>query len=288
MSFKTINGMKLVSTDSEMSYIISDCFAVCSSSEEIPIIYEWKQLLSVNIFEKSVFIKTKNTSYNIKASYFENRKQFLRACAVIEAEAGNAGVLSSKGNKLIPTKNLYSSGDLTGHVISARGEYNIKEVKNSALLLLIGRISRILWCSGIIGGVISLLLFNTFIGFKETNWWYLIIGSFFIGVGCVAVIYILMMIVSKFKYANMLSDYIKYKDELVFVVNKSGFGVIESDTYTQNDIILWDGRDSYMETNTMFIIIRNNKPLAWFARSMFTLQQQSEISKLMALNLEQK
>lgn len=288
MSFDSLRGAKLSSPKSDNVYIISDYFTVITGSEEPPLIYRWSDLQSVIVNEQGFTAFAKGAVYTINNSYFTEREEYLRVCAIVETQAGKAGVLNLTKTQLLPPKNLFSSTNLLYNTISARGEYNIKEIKNSSLYLLIGRISRLLWGVGILGGIVSLILLQFFVGFKETNWWYFLIGAFFLAVGAVAIVYIFLLIISKLHYSRMLNAYNRKKDQLIFLINGDGFGVIEADVYTGGDIIKWNMTDTYIETSNMFVIIRNKNPLVWLPKNLFSKNQVKDIGNLIGLKLEQR
>lgn len=287
MSFNNLPGQTLTDSNGTV-YIISDTFSVLHPGEQEPNVYEWSDLSSVRLTESSLIISHSGESYTLTQDCFHSRKQFLTVStlAVINAKAAHISVSTAAG--LLPDKYLYDSYDIPANAIFAQGEYNIKDIKSSLLLLLVGKFSRILWCVGIIGGLLSLLLFNIFIGFSENNWWYLLIGGFFCGVGCVALLYIIVMIVSRIHYSAIFNSYIRHNDNVMFAICPEGFSACESDVYTPTEIIRWKNSYSYIETSTMFIVTIKKHPLLWLPKQLFTKEQQEKIAAILTLNLSEK
>lgn len=287
MSFNNLSG-QLMTDSNGVTYIISDTFSVLYPGEQEPSVYEWRDLTSLRVGDGTITISTSDNTYNIKADAFESRKQFLSAKAIAVSGAAEAKVPYSSDVELLPDKGLYISRDIPDNAVFATGEYSIKDIKSSLLLLLIGKAGRILWCVGILGGLLALLILHLTIGFNETNWWYLLIGGFFCGVGAVALVYIVMMIIAKLKYAAVLSSYAKHNDTVTFAVCSEGFSVCESDIYSPNDIIRWNIKDTYIETGSMYIITGKSHSVIWIPKSLFTREDQNRISDLLALNLSEK
>ncbi len=287
MSFNNLSG-QLMTDSNGITYIISDTFSVLYPGAQEPSVYEWRDLNALRIGDGTITISAADSTYNIRSDAFENRRQFLSAKAIAVSAAAAAKVPYSCDVELLPDKGLYITRDVPDNAIFAKGEYGIKDIKSSLLLLLIGKAGRILWCVGILGGLLSLLILHLTIGFTETNWWYLLIGGFFCGVGAVALVYIVMMVVAKLKYAGVLSSYAKHNDTVTFAVCSEGFSVCESDIYSPNDIIRWNIKDTYIETGSMYIITGKSHSVIWIPKALFSGEEQNRISDLLALNLSEK
>lgn len=287
MSFYNLSG-QIMQDDDGTSYIIADVFSVVPADGENPFVCNWADVDSVRIGDSVITINADGNSFTIKPELFESRKQFLSAKAIASSCAAMNGVPVHNAVELLPEKSLYVDFDIPDFAIFTKGQYNTKEIKTSLLLLLIGKTARILWTVGILGGIAALIFFHLLVGFDELNWWYLAIGSFFCGVGAVVITYLFMLVVSRIKYAGILKQYQKYEDTVTFAICEEGFSACESEIYGACNIIKWSNRDTYMETGSMFIVLRRNKPVLWIPKSLLNGHQYKRVQEIFALNMSEK
>ncbi|MBE6880795.1 MAG: hypothetical protein E7490_08200 [Ruminococcaceae bacterium] len=287
MSFYNLSG-QIMQDDDGTSYIFSDVFSVVPANGEDPFVCNWGDVDSIRIGDSIITVNVGDRSFVVRPEYFENRKQFLSAKAIASSCASREGVTVHNAVELLPEKSLYVDYDIPDFAVFTKGQYNTKEIKSSLLLLLIGKTARILWTVGILGGIAALIFFHLLIGFDELNWWYLAIGSFFCGVGAVAVTYLIMLVISRIKYAGILKQYSKYDDTVTFAVCDEGFSACESDIYGTCNIIKWNNRDTYMETGSMFIVLRRGKPILWIPKNLLASHQYTKIQEIFAVNLSEK
>lgn len=287
MSFYNLSG-QIMQDDDGTSYIISDVFSVVPADGEDPFVCSWKDVDSIRIGDSIITINVDDRVFTIRPEFFEDRKQFLSAKAIASSCASKQGVPVHNAVELLPEKSLYVDYDIPDFAVFTKGEYNTKEIKSSLLLLLIGKTARILWTVGIVGGIAALIFFHLLIGFDELNWWYLAIGGFFCGVGAVAITYLFMLIASRIKYAGILKQYQKYDDTVTFAICDDGFSACESVIYSTCNIIKWGSRDTYMETGSMFIVLRRNKPILWVPKVLLNEHQYKRVQEIFALNMSEK
>lgn len=287
MSFYNLSG-QIMQDDDGTSYIISDVFSVVPADGEDPFVCSWKDVDSIRIGDSIITINVDDRVFTIRPEFFEDRKQFLSAKAIASSCASKQGVPVHNAVELLPEKSLYVDYDIPDFAVFTKGEYNTKEIKSSLLLLLIGKTARILWSVGIVGGIAALVFFHLLIGFDELNWWYLAIGAFFCGVGAVAITYLFMLIASRIKYAGILKQYQKYDDTVTFAICDDGFSACESVIYSTCNIIKWGSRDTYMETGSMFIVLRRNKPILWVPKVLLNEHQYKRVQEIFALNMSEK
>ena len=287
MSFYNLSG-QIMYDDDGTSYIFSDVFSVVPANGEDPFVCNWGDIDSIRIGDSVITINVDNRSYVVLPEFFEDRKQFLSAKAIASSCVSREGVAVHNAVELLPEKSLYVDYDIPNFAVFAKGEYNTKEIKSSLLLLLIGKTARILWTVGILGGIVALIFFHLLVGFDALNWWYLAIGSFFCGVGAVAVTYLVMLVASRIKYAGILKQYSKYNDMVTFAICDEGFSACESDIYGACNIIKWNNRDTYMETGAMFIVLRRNKPILWVPKALLDSNQHTRVQEILAVNLSEK
>lgn len=284
MLFNNLPGQNLSDKNGNL-YIISDSFSIIFPGDPIPRVYEWKDLSSIKIDDNSITINTGDGSYFLYPDIFESRKQFLTVKTLIIVLAKKAEVSCVTNPDLLPDKSMYIGADIPANAIYAKGEYNIKDIKSSLLLLLVGQTTGFLWTVGILCGLTALLLMNIFIGFNEDNWWFLLTGGFFSGVGSVALLYILSIFFARVHYASIFKSYQKYKDSVTFAICDEGFSACESDVYSPTEIIRWNKNDHFIETASMFIVTRKHRSVLWVPKALFDKDEQSKIADILALNL---
>ncbi len=287
MSFFNLPG-QIMTDNKGVTYIVSDNFSVIYPDEHEPIVYTWKDVRAVRIYDSNMTISTDDGGYNIPADAFESRKQFLSAKTIASVCASRAGADVIQSAEMLPEKKLYSDYDIPDYAIFAKGEYNVKEIKSSLLHLTIGKTAKLLWTVGILGGVLALALFQMFVGFNSINWWYLLIGGFFCGVGVVALTYIIMMTIAKARYAGIMRVYSRNNDMVTFAICDEGFSACESDVFNRGMLIRWAMKDTFIETAAMFVVLRKGKTILWIPKSLFSSAQIEKIGNILALNLSEK
>jgi len=287
MPFNNLRG-EVISVKNGTEYIISDKFAVMHHGNDVPEVYDWSELASVTISDMSISVNTGSRIYSIPSRAFESRERFLRSATIAEVSASDAGVFCNVNHFVLPPKSAYCDSDLSSAAAFSRGEYNVKDMKASLMTLLIGKVGKLMWTAGILGGIVSLVIMHFCIGFNAINWWYLLIGGFFCGVGAVAMIYIFSMLIVGLRYSGVIKAYSRFHDEITFAISQSGYSICESCVYSNNSLIRWNPKDTYIETATMFIITRGTKPVAWIQKNLFEKDQQDKISDILALNLSEK
>ncbi len=288
MAFHNLQG-QIMTDNKGITYIIADSFSVLFPDGNQPSVYSWRDIRSLRIYDGAMAVSTDDGTYNIAVDAFESRKQFLCAKSIASVGCAKYGVDVSCIPELLPEKKLYNDYDISDNAaVVARGVYNVKEIKASLLLLTIGKTAKLLWTVGIVAGVIALALFQIFVGFNSVNWWYLAIGSFFCGVGAVALTYIIMMTISKARYASILKVYSKYEDSVTFAICDEGFSACESDVYNRSGIIRWQMKDTFIETANMYIVLRKGKTILWIPKSLFSDAQLNRINDILTLRISQK
>ena len=180
---------------------------------------------------------------------------------------------------ILPDKRLYTSCDIPSNAVFAKGDYNPKELKSSMLSMVTGKVGRLLWGVGILAFAAAIVLFQLLIGFAEDNWWYLGMGGFFCGVGAVVLAYLVMLAVSHLKYAPLIKSSMDHPGMLTFAVCPLGISVTEESVYSPHELIRFGINDSYVETASMFIVMRKNTPLAWIPKSLFDGGEQAKIEQ---------
>lgn len=287
MSFFNLSG-QIMRDDDGTSYIFSDVFSVVPANGENPFVCSWGDMDSIRIGDSIITLNVGDRKYVIRPEHFESRKQFLSAKAIASACASKEGVTVHNAVELLPEKSLYVDYDIPDFSVFAKGQYSAKEIKSSLLVLLIGKTSRILWTVGILGAAAAILFFQMLIGFDALNWWYLAIGAFFSGVGVVVITYLSMLLMSRIRYAGILKQYSKYDDPVTFAICEDGFSACESDVYGSCNMIKWNVRDTYVETGTMFVVLRKNKPILWVPKGLLTDHQYRRVRDIFAANISEK
>ena len=75
---------------------------------------------------------------------------------------------------------------------------------------------------------------------------------------------------------------------LTFAVCPLGISVTEESVYSPHELIRFGINDSYVETASMFIVMRKNTPLAWIPKSLFDSGAQAKIEQYLEVGTGDK
>lgn len=287
MAFEHLCGQ--VMTDSNgTTYIISDTFSVIYPGDAHPDVYEWKDVTAVKIDKSSISVTAGKHTYHIPDRAFSGRAQFTAAKTLVLSEISGSDTSCDVAVEILPDKRFYSNYDIPDSAVFAKGEYNPKEIRYSMLALVLGKMGRLLWCVGILAGVVSAVLFQIFIGFAEDTWWYLSIGAFFCAVGAVVLTYLIMVSVAKIKYSGLIKSCADSDETITFAICPTGVSAAEESVYSSHEIIRFGMNDNYIETSSMFIVTRRKAPLVWIPKSLFSGDALDKIEQYLALGTQDK
>ena len=239
-------------TDSNgTTYIISDTFSVIYPGDAHPDVYEWGDISSVKIDKGNIAITAGKQTYHIPDRAFSGRSQFTAAKTIILSAISGSDTECDISVGILPDKRFFSNYDIPDSAVFAKGEYNPKEIRSSLLSLVIGKVGKFLWCIALATCVIAAILFQMLIGFAEDTWWYLGMGTFFCAVGAVVIAYLIMVMVTKLKYASMIKSCTESDETVTFAICPAGISATEESVYSPHEIIRFEMTNSHVEPACM-------------------------------------
>jgi len=290
MAFESLPGVKVFCRESEQTFIVGDYFAVYQKGTDTPAIFRWNQIKAISEGKLEFAVSTGGTVYRIPKICFPNEKAVLNMRAVLESAVSLYPRIDYNHMKrILPPKNLYLSGDMTGAAHTATGFYKEREINFSNVILLntrLGKLFKVLAALTIIS-VFILLHFTIEGGFTENWFWFLPI-SFFSGGIAVMLVYLVCAVIANYHFSYLYKVDPAVSEEISFAVSEEGFAAVESHLSTGYEFIPWSEANYFIETNSVFIVYKHNKAVFWLPKRLFEKPVQVEISKFIAERLNQK
>ena len=126
------------------------------------------------------------------------------------------------------------------------------------------------------------------VGITRTNWLYFVPISAAAGAITALLVHIVTQAIARARFRSIAEADCAARKEITFVVCRQGFAACESCVYESRDLVPWSEADYFIESDKMFIIYKNNMPIAFIPKRAFDKKYVGGIADIMALNLEQR
>jgi hypothetical protein len=290
LAFESLPGVKVTCRDTEQTFIAGDFFAVFNKGNDIPAIYRWNQVKSINENKAEFIIAAGENTYKIFKSCFPDEKKFLNFRGVIEsAVSHNAGIEYTHLKRILPPKNLFLTGDISSAPYKATGFYKEREINFSNVILLntrLGKLFKILALITIVA--IFTILHFTVEGGVQKNWIWFAPISFFSGGISVMLVYLVCAVIANYHFSLLFKIDPAVCEEIAFAVSEEGFAAVENFLNSDYEFIPWGEANYFIETNSVFIVYKHNKAVFWLPKRLFEKPEQQEITKFISTKLNQK
>lgn len=288
MAFETVNGQKIFSSATGMTYIFGDYFVIFRSDNSTPEVYDWQNITSITENHGDLTISTDTTTYFVENSAFTSDDQFLTVRAIIEGQiAEHPDIRYKFNNRILPLKYLYRNIEASNAYVM-RGVYDEKVINSSNISLTSARFGRVIFMFSLLLMAIFFFIIASIMGNLQDNWIYCLPLSIFFGIIVSVIIYLIIGMVAKHKYSSVQKVDPATTKEITVVVAPEGFAAVESSVYTAHDLIPWSEANFFIETHMGLVVLRDNKSVFWLPKSFMPKNQQSGIYNLIASKVKQR
>lgn len=288
MAFCDLRPVCAVDDERGNSYIIGSVFAVYGIGSDPPSVYSWDMVKTVSVTPKDMTFVTVGRSFTITNKMFDSEEDILRAIAVIECRQKEYQFGYQHDKRLFPLKSSYI--EVSPGKETYVGEDILDEGDTAAafLMLLNFRLVKILWLVGLMIALITFGILHLTVGITRSNWLYFVPISAAGGAIVALLVYLIAQGIARGRFKSIAdADHAARKD-ITFVVSKRGFAACESCVYESRDLVPWSEMDYFIESDKMFIIYKNNAPVAYIPKRAFEKKFVGGIADIIALNLEQR
>ncbi|MCM1054056.1 MAG: hypothetical protein NC394_00925 [Bacteroides sp.] len=288
MAFETVNGQKVFSSATGMTYIFGDYFVVFRGENALPEIYDWTQVSSVTESVSSLEISTDEANYTVERNAFQSDEQYLSVRAIIEGQIAVHPSIKYKFNKrILPLKFLYR-GITTNNAYVMRGTYEEKVINSCNISLVTARYGRFMFLFAFCIIIIIFAVLAGVMGDLRENWIYCLPISMFTGIIVSVVIYFVVGITARHKYNTVNKVDPALTKEITIVVANEGFAAVESAVYTGHDLIPWNEASFFIETHAGLVIFRDNESVFWLPKSFIPKNEQNNLISIIATRVKQR
>ena len=288
MAFETVNGQKIFSSATGMTYIFGDYFVIFRSDNSTPEVYDWQNVTSITENHGDLTISTDSATYYVENSAFTSDDQFLTVRAIIEGQiAEHPDIRYKFNNRILPLKYLYRNIEASNAYVM-RGVYEEKVINSSNISLTSARFGRVIFMFSLLLMAIFFFIIASIMGNLQDNWIYCLPLSIFFGIIVSVIIYLIIGMVAKHKYSSVQKVDPATTKEITVVVAPEGFAAVESSVYTAHDLIPWSEANFFIETHMGLVVLRDNKSVFWLPKSFMPKNQQAGIYSLIASKVKQR
>lgn len=288
MAFCDLRPVCAVDDEKGSSYIIGSVFAVYEIGSEPPAVYSWDMIRSVAVTPKEIIIETMVKRFSVTNKMFDSDDDILRAIALIECRQKEYQFGYQHDRRLFPLKSDYV--EVSPGKETYVGEDILDEGDTAAafIMLLNFKLVKILWLIGLMIALVTFGVLHITIGITRSNWLYFVPISAAAGAIVALLVYIITQGIARARFKAIAdADHAARKD-ITFVVSRQGFAACESCVYESRDLVPWSEMDYFIESDKMFIIYKNNAPVAYIPKRAFEKKFVGGIADIIALNLEQR
>lgn len=288
MAFCDLRPVCAVDDERGNSYIIGSVFAVYGIGSDPPTVYSWDMIRTVSVTPKQMILETTMRSYTITNRMFDSEEDILRAIALIECRQKEYQFGYQHDKRLFPLKSSYI--EMSPGKETYVGEDILDEGDTAAafIMLLNFKLVKILWLVGMMIALITFGALHLTVGITRSNWLYFIPISAAAGAIVALLVYLVAQGIARARFKSIAdADHAARKD-ITFVVSRRGFAACESCVYESRDLVPWSEMDYFIESDKMFIIYKNNTPVAYIPKRAFEKKFVGGIADIIALNLEQR
>lgn len=288
MAFCDLKPVCAVDDERGNSYIIGSVFAVYEIGSDPPTVFSWDMIKSVAVTPKEIVFETVVKRFTVTNKMFDSEEDILRAIALIECRQKEYQFGYQHDRRLFPLKSSYV--EVSPGKETYVGEDVLDEGDTAAafLMLLNFRLVKILWLVGIMIALITFGILHLTVGITRSNWLYFVPISAAAGAIVALLVYLVAQGIARGHFKSIAdADHAARKD-ITFVVSRRGFAACESCVYESRDLVPWSEMDYFIESDKMFIIYKNNAPVAYIPKRAFEKKFVGGIADIIALNLEQR
>ncbi len=288
MAFDALSGFKIVVSQYNLTYIVGDYFAVFDDESDIPEVYEWSAVKLYEELADHFRIAFERAEYTIPKKSFVDNTQIIHFRTIAEGMlSGQKDVVFNVKNRIIPPKYNYSNADLSNNAYTATGVYAEKEINSGSVSHIYSKIKIPIWGIAALTAVLSFIALWTFGKNIEKNLIFYVVISFFIGIGVGTVIYLILCIIARYRYAGFLKKDVSTVENLVFVVAPDGFGAIEQCIYCGKELIPWSFAKYFYETKYSIAIVCRDKSVCCIPKRLFQKSTQNDVLDYISSRVEQ-
>lgn len=288
MAFETVNGQKVFSSTTGMTYIFGDYFVVFRGDNFQPEIYEWTEIVSVSDNNDALTIETENSSYSVERNAFNSDDQYLSVRAIVEGQIAVHPSIKYKFNKrILPLKFLYRN-ITTPNAYVMSGVYEEKVINSCNISLVSARYGRFIFLFALI---LIAAIFAVLIGVMGSiaeDWYYCLPIAIFSGIIISVVIYLIVGMTARHKYNQVYKVDPALTKEVTIVVAPEGFAAVESSVYTGHDLIPWNEASFFIETHVGVVVFRDNESVFWLPKSFIPKSEQNNLISIIATRVKQR
>lgn len=288
MAFCDLRPVCAVDDERGNSYIIGSVFAVYGIGSDPPAVYSWDMIRLVSVTPKELVFETITKSFTITNRMFDSEEDILRAIALIECRQKEYQFGYQHDKRLFPLKSSYV--EVSPGKETYVGEDILDEGDTAAafIMLLNFKLVKILWLVGLMIALITFGILHMTVGITRSNWLYFVPISAAAGAIVALLVYLVAQGIARARFKSIAdADHAARKD-ITFVVSRRGFAACESCVYESRDLVPWSEMDYFIESDKMFIIYKNNAPVAYIPKRAFEKKFVGGIADIIALNLEQR
>lgn len=288
MAFCDLRPVCAVDDERGNSYIIGSVFAVYGIGSDPPTVYSWDMIRTVSVTPKQMILETTMRSYTITNRMFDSEEDILRAIALIECRQKEYQFGYQHDKRLFPLKSSYI--EMSPGKETYVGEDILDEGDTAAafIMLLNFKLVKILWLVGMMIALITFGALHLTVGITRSNWLYFVPISAAAGAIVALLVYLVAQGIARARFKSIADDDHAARKDITFVVSRRGFAACESCVYESRDLIPWSEMDYFIESDKMFIIYKNNTPVAYIPKRAFEKKFVGGIADIIALNLEQR
>lgn len=288
MAFETVNGQKVFSSMTGMTYIFGDYFVVFRGESFQPEIYDWGDVVSVADNNDALIITTDTSAYTIERNAFSSEDQYLSIRAIVEGQIAVHPTIKYKFNKrILPLKFLYRN-ITTPNAYVMRGVYEEKVINSCNISLVSARYGRYIFIIALFLIVAIFAVLINIMGTITDDWYYCLPIALFSGIIISVVIYLIVGMTARHKYNQVNKVDPALSKEITIVVAPEGFAAVESSVYTGHDLIPWNEASFFIETHVGVVVFRDNESVFWLPKSFIPKSEQNNLISIIATRVKQR
>jgi len=289
MAFDALSGFKLSVSQHNLTYIIGDYFAVFDDETDIPEVYEWKAVTAYEEFVDHFHIVFERADYTIPKSCFVDNMQIIHFRTIIEGMlSGRRDVSFNVKKRIIPPKYNYVNADLSAdNTFTGTGIYAEKEINAGSVSHIYSKLRVPIWLIAAASAIISFAALWVFGKNLEENFIFYLVISFFIGVGVITVLYLILCIIARYRYSGFLKKDVSTVENIIFVVAPDGFGAVEQCIYCGKELIPWSFAKYFYETKFSIAIVCKDRSVCCIPKKLFQKGVQNDVLEFIAARVEQ-
>lgn len=288
MAFDALSGFMLTVTQNNQTFIAGDYFAVFEDENDMPDVYEWHTMLSYSELSDCFKIVFSRAEYSIPKNAFPTNFEIIHFRTIVEGSiAGNKTIEKNVKSRIIPPKYDYNSADISSNVYSGTGVYAEKEINTGSVSHIYGKIKIPIWMVAAAVAVAMFACLSVFGGNLEKSFIFYLVIAFFSGLGVGIVMYLILCIIARYRYAGFLKSDVSTVESIIFIVAPDGFGAIEQCIYSGKELIPWSFAKYFYETKYSVSIVCRDKSVCCIPKRLFQKNDLNDMLNFIASRVDQ-